>query len=116
VNKIKYELTNYLTKINNGKNTIVAYGAAAKGNTLLNYCGIDGNLISVVFDKSKSKQNKFMPGSNIPIKNTSEINNYKPDYIMILPWNLSEEIMKELQIILLKPARFFKAIPNLIEL
>ena len=79
----------------NGKK-IAAYGAAAKGNTFLNFCEIDHSYIDFVCDLNPHKQNKFLPGTGIPIINPSELIKYKPDYIIILPWNLKDEILKEL--------------------
>jgi hypothetical protein len=92
VDKIKDKLLLFLInqKLNGKK--VVAYGAAAKGNTLLNYAGIKSNLIAFVFDASKSKQGKYMPGSHIPIQDPKNIINFKPDIILILPWNIQEEI------------------------
>ena len=96
VDKIKDELNLFLiNKKKNGKK-VVAYGAAAKGNTLLNFAGIKADLISVVFDASKSKQGQYMPGSHIPIHDPKKINDFKFDYIIILPWNIYEEIEKKM--------------------
>jgi len=78
-----------------GKN-IAAYGAPAKGNTLLNYCGIGPDLIDFTVDKSPHKQELFLPGSHIPVKAINMIEEAKPDYIIILPWNLKEEIAEQL--------------------
>jgi SAM-dependent methyltransferase len=94
--KIKYELLSFLISAKQDGKKVIAYGAAAKGNTLLNYAGVKSDLISCVFDAADSKQNKFMPGSHIPIISPTEINNNKFDYILILPWNISEEIKKQL--------------------
>ena len=92
VNKIKDELNLFLIdKKKNGKK-VVAYGAAAKGNTLLNYAGIKPDLISVVFDASESKQGQYMPGSHIPIQDPKKIDNFEPDYVIIFPWNIYKEI------------------------
>ena len=81
-------------KLNEKK--VVAYGAAAKGNTLLNYSGIKPDFISTVFDASKSKQEKYMPGSHVPIKDPEKIKDLKPDCIIILPWNISNEIKNKI--------------------
>lgn len=95
-NKIKYDFLQFLVnnKLNGKK--IIAYGAAAKGNTLLNYCGVKNDLIEFVVDASPHKQNKYLPGSHIPIVNEIEIKKLKPDFIIILPWNIKEEIMNQL--------------------
>lgn len=76
--------------------TIAAYGAAAKGNTLLNYAGVKPDLLSFVCDAAMAKQNKYMPGSHIPILNPAAILNAKPDYVLILPWNIAEELKTQL--------------------
>ncbi len=74
---------------------IAAYGAAAKGNTLLNYAGIKPDLLPYVCDAAPSKQGKYMPGSHIPILAPSAIREKRPDYVIILPWNISKEIAQE---------------------
>ena len=74
---------------------VVAYGAAAKGNTLLNFAGVKNDLIPFAFDAAPSKQGKFMPGSYIPILNPEKIKEIKPDYVLILPWNIAEEVVNQ---------------------
>lgn len=114
VNQIKYNLFNFLIeqKINNKK--VIAYGAAAKGNTLLNYCGIKGNdLIQFVVDRSPNKQNKFLPGSRIPVYDEKVISEYKPDYIIIFPWNLKLEIESQLQYVKQWGCKMVVLIPEL---
>jgi hypothetical protein len=76
--------------------SIVAYGAPAKGNTLLNYCGIRTDFIDYAVDKNPHKQNHFLPGTHIPIYNPDKIRETKPDYLLILPWNIKEEIMDQM--------------------
>jgi len=78
---------------------VAAYGAAAKGNTMLNFCGVNQDLIKFVVDKNPSKQGKFLPGSRIPIKDEKYIKEAKPDYVVILPWNLKNEIASQLSYI-----------------
>jgi ABC-type Fe3+-hydroxamate transport system substrate-binding protein len=79
---------------------IVGYGAASKGNTFLNYCGIHGtDLIQFVVDASPYKQGKYLPGSHIPVVNEEEIKSLKPDFVIILPWNLKDEISNQLDYI-----------------
>ena len=78
---------------------VAAYGAAAKGNTMLNFCGVTQDLIKFVVDKNPSKQGKFLPGSRIPIKDEKYIKEAKPDYVVILPWNLKNEIASQLSYI-----------------
>ena len=89
----------FLSFLNNQKalgKSVAAYGAAAKGNTLLNYCQIVGtDLIKFVCDAAESKQGKFLPGSHIPVKHPSHLNLAKPDYIIIFPWNIADEIIEQ---------------------
>jgi SAM-dependent methyltransferase len=84
-----------ITAKNEGK-TIVGYGAPAKGNTLLNYCGIRTDFLDYTVDANPHKQNLFLPGTHIPIRHPDQIRHDKPDYILILPWNIREEIMVQL--------------------
>ncbi len=94
VDNIKNKFLSFLIKQKNKGKNIVAYGAAAKGNTLLNYAGIKSDLISIVFDGSISKQGKYMPGSHIPILDPINLKKINPDCILILPWNIEKEIKK----------------------
>jgi len=96
VNNVKYSLLQFLLDVKKKSKKVAAYGAAAKGNTLLNYCGIKSDLIEFVADKSPYKIGKFLPGSHIPIVEEEHIKIEKPNYILILPWNIKEEIMKQL--------------------
>jgi len=112
-NRIKYEFVKFLIQQKINKKKVVAYGAAAKGNTLLNYCGIKQDLIEFVVDKSPYKQGKFLPGSHIPILNEKKIKKFKPDYIVILPWNIKEEIMEQLDYVKEWDCRFVIAIPEM---
>lgn len=110
---IRSDLLNFLnTQKNNGKK-IAAYGAAAKGNTLLNYCGITGDLIDFVVDKSPHKQGKFMPGSHIPVVSENEILKKQPDFVVILPWNIKDEIIEQLSYIRQWDGQFIISIPTL---
>ncbi len=114
IEKIKNDFLSFLieAKIENKK--VVGYGAAAKGNTLLNYCGIKGDdLISFVMDASPFKQSKLLPGSRIIVQNPKIINEFKPDYVIIFPWNLSDEISKQLSFIRNWGGKFVVAIPEL---
>ena len=92
---------------------VAAYGAAAKGNTLLNYCGIKNDLISFVVDANPHKQNKFLPASHIPVVNEDHLKEAKPDFVIILPWNLKDEITKQLAYINEWGAKFVIPIPSL---
>ena len=91
---------------------VAAYGAAAKGNTLLNYCGIKNDLIAFVVDANPHKRDKFLPASHIPVVNEGILKAEKPDYIIILPWNLTTEITAQLSYIKEWNAQFVAAIPN----
>jgi SAM-dependent methyltransferase len=93
--------------------TIAAYGAAAKGNTFLNVCGVNTNDIDFVVDRSDIKQGKLLPGSHIPVYAPSHIEAAKPDYLVILPWNLTDEIVKSNDCIRAWGGRFVVAIPTL---
>lgn len=93
--------------------TVAAYGAAAKGNTLLNYCGIDSDLVPFVVDRSAAKQGRYLPGSRIPIFGPEKIAEEKPDYVLILPWNLRDEIMAEMRHVASWGGKFVTAIPEL---
>jgi hypothetical protein len=114
VDQIKYDFIEFLIRQKKDGKKVVGYGAAAKGNTLLNYCGIKGNdLIEYVVDASPHKQNKLLPGSRIPVKDKSFISETKPDFIVIFPWNLKDEIITQLQQVREWGCRFVIAIPEL---
>ena len=92
---------------------MAAYGAAAKGNTLLNYAGIRPDLLPFVSDAAVSKQGKFMPGSHIPILSPQALRDNPPDDVIILPWNIANEVRHELADLKRAGARFVTAIPDL---
>ncbi len=108
--KVKKEFINFLNKVKNENKTVVAYGAAAKGNTFLNYCNIDNSLIKYVCDAAKSKQNKYMPGNHLEIKGPNYLKKDKFDYLLILPWNLKNEILNKYSYLKKKGVIFFTAI------
>lgn len=93
--------------------TVAAYGAAAKGNTLLNFAGVRQDLLSFVVDRNPAKQGKFLPGSRIPILNETCLMAEKPDLILILPWNLRDEVMSQLAYVREWGGRFVVAVPKL---
>ena len=97
VEKAKTKLQKFINCARESGKKIVCYGAAAKGNTLLNYCKIEKNFIDYVVDQNPYKQGLFLPGTHIPIKSPDEIQKTKPDYIIILPWNLKDEIMEQMK-------------------
>jgi SAM-dependent methyltransferase len=101
-----------LIRIKNSGKTIVGYGAPAKGNTLLNYCGIRTDFLDYTVDRSPAKQDKFLPGTHIPIVHPDVIKQYKPEYILILPWNIKDEIMLQLDYVREWGGRFIIPIPS----
>jgi SAM-dependent methyltransferase len=92
--------------------SVAAYGAAAKGNTLMNYAGIRPDLISFVVDRNPAKQGRFMPGSRIPITIEERLSESRPDYVVVLPWNLKTEVMQQLSYIRAWGGRFVTAVPH----
>jgi hypothetical protein len=111
--RVKIDLTDFLIQQKKTKKKVVAYGAAAKGNTLLNYCGIKNDLISFAVDANPHKQNKFLPASHIPVLAEFHLKNEQPDYVIILPWNLKEEIAEQLAYIKDWGGKFVIPIPQL---
>lgn len=112
-NRIKYDLLDFLIKAKREGKKVMAYGAAAKGNTLLNYAGVRADLLSAVVDRNPAKQNKFLPGSRISIVEEERINEDKPDFILILPWNLCEEVKGQLNYIRQWGGKFVTTVPTL---
>lgn len=112
-NKVKNDFLSFLIECNREGKRIVGYGAAAKGNTLLNYAGVKRDLVSYVVDLSPSKTGKYLPGSRIPIVEEKCIREDHPDVIIILPWNLKEEIVDQLSYIRQWGGKFVIAVPNL---
>ncbi len=110
--KAKIQLLQFLISQKKQNKKVVAYGAAAKGNTLLNYCGIKNDLIDFVADANPHKQNKYLPASHIPVVQENEIKNVKPDYVLILPWNLKTEITAQLSYIREWGGKFVIPIPE----
>jgi 2-polyprenyl-3-methyl-5-hydroxy-6-metoxy-1,4-benzoquinol methylase len=113
VNKVKLDLLSFLIEQKKAGKKVAGYGAAAKGNTLLNFCGVKKDLIDFVVDANPHKQNKYMPASHIPIMNEAYLKEQKPDFIIILPWNLKEEIMTQLSYVKQWGGRFVIPIPDL---
>ena len=110
----KYEIVKALLEIKQKGKRIVGYGAAAKGNTLFNYVGIDADYIDYVVDKSPYKQGSYLPGSLIEICNIDRIKQDKPDYIIIIPWNLKKEIEKELDFVKEWGTKFITLLPEIV--
>ncbi len=111
--KIKLDLIEFLTTQKRAGKQIVGYGAAAKGNTLLNYCGIRNDLISYIVDANPHKKGKWLPASHIPVVDEEKIKDDHPDFVIILPWNLKEEITSQLSYIKDWNGKFVIAIPEL---
>jgi len=111
-NKIKKDLQERLIEFKKVGKQISAYGAAAKGVTLLNYCGIGKDLIDYVVDLNPNKQGKFIPGSRIPIVDIKALNTNPPDILLILPWNLSLEIKSQLSTLIESGMQTMRAIPK----
>ena len=110
--QIKINLLNFIEKAKKNSKTLVCYGAPAKGNTLLNYCGLSKTQLDYTVDKNPSKQNLFLPGTHIPIFSPEKIKETKPDFILILPWNLQEEILNELNYVKSWGCQFIISIPE----
>jgi hypothetical protein len=110
---IKYQLRQFLTKAKKSGKSIVAYGAPAKGNTLLNYCGIGVDLIDYTVDLNPHKQGRFLPGTHIPIFHPEKIKTTKPEYLLILPWNIKDEIMEQMKHIIHWGGKFITPIPEI---
>ncbi len=111
--RVKDEFVHFLIEAKRAGKRIAAYGAAAKGNTLINFSGVRGDLIRYVADRNPAKQGKFLPGSRIPIVTESSIYTTKPDYVLILPWNIQSEITLQLENIYSWSGRFVVAVPEL---
>ena len=111
--RVKYDLIDFLIKQKKDGKKVSAYGAAAKGNTLLNYCGVKKDLIEFVVDASPHKQGMFLPGSHIPVVSERNIKETRPDFVLILPWNIKDEIMEQLSYIRKWSGRFVVPIPEI---
>ncbi len=112
VKEVKRKLLSFLIKAKTDGKRIVGYGAAAKGNTLLNYCGIRTDMIDYVVDRSPHKQGLFLPGTHIPILHPDKILETQPDYLLILPWNLKAEVMDQMACIRDWGGKFVVPIPE----
>ena len=110
---IKNNFLSFLIKTKNNGHSVVGYGAAAKGSTLLNFSGVRPDLLPYVIDKSDAKQDKFMPGSRVPIMSETQLKKDKPDYIVIFPWNIQDEIIEQLAYIREWGGKFVIFIPSM---
>ena len=112
VRELKWRLLECLIDLRRAGKSIAGYGAPGKGNTLLNYCGIRTDLLAFTVDRNPYKQGKFLPGTHIPIRAPERLKQAKPDYILILPWNLRDEIVEQLAFARAWGARFIIPIPE----
>lgn len=112
--RIKNDLLAFLIEQKRSGKTVAAYGAAAKGNTLLNYAGIKPDLLPFVCDAAPSKQGKFLPGSHLPILPPDALLSVRPDFVLILPWNIRDEVMRQLAYIRKWNGRFVVSYPKII--
>jgi SAM-dependent methyltransferase len=113
VDRVKNDFVEFLLEAKRAGRTVAAYGAAAKGNTLLNYAGVRPDLITCVADRNPFKQGHWMPGSRIPIVDEHHLTRIRPDYVVILPWNLRAEVMDQLGHLGAAGCRFVTAVPAL---
>lgn len=112
VEAVKRSFLEFLAAAKGQRKRVAAYGAAAKGNTFLNVCGVGAGDIVCVFDRSAAKQGKFLPGSHIPIRSPEDVRAVAPDYVVILPWNLRDEISRQLAFIGEWGGKFVTAMPT----
>lgn len=111
--RVKDDFLTFLIEQKREGRTVAAYGAAAKGNTLLNYAGVRPDLLPFVCDAAASKQGRFMPGSHIPIQSPEALHDDSPDIVIILPWNIADEVCVQLADIAKRGTRFVTVIPEL---
>ena len=111
--RVKNELIAFLLEQKETGRSVAAYGAAAKGNTLLNYAGVRSDLLPYVCDAAPSKQGKFMPGSHIPIRSPEALRKSPPDWLVILPWNIADEVCTQLADLAEAGTQFVTAVPEL---
>lgn len=113
VKKTKWDLLTFLLSVKKQGKVVAGYGAPAKGNTLLNYCGIRTDFLDYTVDRSPYKQGYYLPGTHIPIEAPEKIAETQPDYVLILPWNLKQEIMEQISFIRRWGGEFVIPIPKL---
>ena len=113
MHETKRKLLEFLISAKGSGKRIVGYGAPGKGNTLLNFCGIRGDFLDFTVDRSPHKHGKYLPGTHIPILPPQRLFEARPDYVLILPWNLKTEIMMQLDAIRAWGGKFVVPIPEL---
>ncbi|HET6995258.1 MAG TPA: class I SAM-dependent methyltransferase [Chitinophagaceae bacterium] len=111
--KVKLDLLEFLVRQKKEGKKVAAYGAAAKGNTMINFCGIKNDMISFVVDANPHKQGKYLPASHIPVVTETKLKEERPDFVLILPWNIKDEIVQQLNYIREFGSKFVLAIPRL---
>ena len=112
-NQVKNDFLAFLIDARRAGKTVAGYGAAAKGNTLMNYAGVRPDLLAYVVDRNPAKQDKFLPGCRIPIVGESKLKQTRPDYVVILPWNLRTEVVEQLAYVRDWGCQFVTAVPSL---
>jgi hypothetical protein len=113
VKAAKRAVLKFLVDAKNAGRSVVGYGAPGKGNTLLNYCGIRTDFLDYTVDRNPYKQGKFTPGARIPIYDPARIRETRPDYLLILPWNLRTEVMQQMAYVREWGCKFAVPIPQL---
>ena len=111
--RVKNDLLAFLIEQKRAGKAVAAYGAAAKGNTLINYAGVKPDLLPFVCDAAVAKQGKFMPGSHIPILAPTALREKRLDYLFILPWNIAKEVREQLAYLSAEGVQFVTAVPQL---
>lgn len=111
--KVKDDLLTFLIEQKHSGKRVAAYGAAAKGNTLLNYAGVKPDLVPYVCDAAEAKQGKFLPGSHLPIRLPEVLRADPPDWILVLPWNIADEVRSQLSDLAARGVRLVTAVPEL---
>jgi SAM-dependent methyltransferase len=110
--RVKRELLRFLIQTREEGKSVAGYGAPAKGNTLLNYCGIRTDFVGYTVDRSPHKQGRYLPGTRIPIFPPDRLRETRPDYVLILPWNLKEEVMEQMADVRSWGGKFVVAVPE----
>lgn len=114
IDAIKNNFLGFLLDAKQHKKSVAAYGAAAKGNTLMNYAGVRPDLVQFVVDRNPTKQGKFMPGSRIPILDEAKLKSAKTDYIIVFPWNIVDEIVQQLDYVKAWGGKLVTAVPEMV--
>jgi hypothetical protein len=112
VARTRRALLSFLISAKNEGKRVLAYGAPAKGNTLLNYCGVRSDMVDFTVDRSPHKQGRFLPGTRLPIRHPDALRQGRPDYVLILPWNLKDEVVEQCSFIRAWGGRFVVPIPQ----